>query len=89
MTVTVPLLAAPPALCTVIAYVAPLCPAVKVPACVFVRVRSGPVLPVLIVVTSLAVLLLGLTSPPPDTLAVFVSVGGGLAAMSTVSVSGG
>ena len=75
VTRTVPLLGAPPWLVTVIVYVAPVCPWKKLPVWVFVTVRSGPaVMPV----TSVAVLLAGLTSPPPETVAVFVSDAGAL-----------
>jgi hypothetical protein len=41
------------------------------------------------VVESLAVLLAGLTSPPPETLAMLVTVAGALADMLTVTVMGG
>src|SRR5579859_1681058 len=44
---------------------------------------------VLIVVTSLAVLLAGLTSPPPETVAVLVTLAGALAATFTVNVIAG
>src|SRR3989442_9353858 len=86
LTVTVPLLTAPPALLTLIVYVAPTWPALKLPAWVLVRARSGPVL---IAVASLAVFFAPLTSPPPDTLAVLVTLAGGPAATFTVRVSGG
>src|SRR5207249_413059 len=71
VTVTAPLLAPSPLLCTVILYVAPVCPCVKFPLCVFVIVKSGNCM---IVVVSFAVLLPVLISPPPDTLAVLVTL---------------
>jgi hypothetical protein len=43
----------------------------------------------LIVVESLAVLLAGFASPPPETVAVLVTVAGALADTVTVTVSGG
>ena len=86
MTVIAPLVAAVPELVTVIVYVAPVWPCVKLPVCVFVIVRSGPPT---IVATSVAVLLVVLLSPPPETVAVLVTLAGAVAATVTVSVSAG
>ncbi len=70
LTVTVPLVGAPPALLTVSVYV-PFCPCVKLPLCVLAIVTSATPL---IVVGSLELLLPALLSPPPETVAVFVKL---------------
>src|SRR5262245_57543770 len=82
-TVTVPAVAPAPVFVTVKEYVAPVCPRVNTPTCVFVTVRSGsdP-----IGVTSDAVLLRMLASPPPVTVAVFVTLAGAVADAFTVNV---
>ena len=71
------LVAAVPELVTVIVYVAPVWPCVKLPVCAFAIVRSGPPT---IVATSVAVSLVVLLSPPPETVAVLVTLAGALAA---------
>ena len=86
VTVTMPTDGGEPGLLTVIVKVAPICPCLKSPEWLFVTVRSGPGP---IVVMSSAVLLLVLTSPPPETIAVFVSVGGAAGATFTVRVIAG
>ncbi len=73
-------------LLTVIVYVAPVCPWVKLPVWVFVTVRSGAVADT--VVESVAVSLLVLVSPPPLTLTLLTSGLPALAATLTVSVMG-
>jgi len=85
-TVTVPLVGPGPTLLTVIVYVAPVCPCVKLPVCVLFTVRSATCV---IVVGSLAVSLAVLISPPPDTLAVLVTDEGALLATFTVRVMAG
>src|SRR5437899_2668065 len=67
---------------------APLWPCVKFPEWVFAIVRSGDKV-VRIVVGSFAVLLPVLVSPPPETVAVLVTVTGALLATLTVRVMGG
>ena len=62
-------------------------PAVKLPLWVLVIVRSGTAVEV-IVVGSLAESLLVLLSPPPDTVAVLVTLDGALLAMLTFKVIG-
>jgi hypothetical protein len=59
---------------------------VKLPACVFPTVTSGSPL---IVVTSLALLFVVLLSPPPLTVAVFVTLAGAVLATFTVNVIAG
>src|SRR3989304_4174537 len=86
VTVTAPLVGPEPLLVTVMAYVAPVCPWVKLPVWVLVMVRSGNWL---IVVGSLAELLVVFVSPPPDTVAVLVTLAGGLLSTLTVSVMDG
>jgi hypothetical protein len=61
---------------------------VKFPACAFVIVRSGAE-PATIVVGFVAVSFDVLVSPPPATVAVFVTLAGALLATFTVSVSTG
>src|SRR5262245_9533428 len=85
VTVTAPLVGPVPMFDTVSVYV-PVCPRVKLPACDFVILRSGSCV---IAVTSLAALLAALTSPPPETLAVFVTLAGAVAATWTVMGIGG
>ena len=68
---------------------APVCPCVKLPVCVLVMVRSGVPPAALIVVISFAVSLVVLVSPPPDTVAVLVTLAGAFAATLTVSVIAG
>ena len=58
----------------------------KLPVCALSMVRSEPAP---IVVRSAAVLFVVLVSPPPETVAVFVTLAGALLATATVSVSGG
>ena len=84
---TCPVVAAVPALLTVMVYV-PVCPRVKFPVCVFVIVRSGKE-GATVVVGSLAVSLAVFVSPPPDTVAVFVTLAGAFDATFTVSVMAG
>src|SRR6185295_14300996 len=87
LTVTVPDVAPAPELVTVIAYVAPVWPCVKLPECVLLIVRSATT--ALIVVMSLLLSLAVLVSPPPDTVAVLVTLLGALPATFTVSVIAG
>src|SRR5438445_769798 len=68
VTVAVPLVGPVPTLLAVMVYVAAVCPCVKFPVWVLVILKSG-VRAVLIVVVSLAVSLLVLASPPPETVA--------------------
>src|SRR5205085_5892089 len=68
---TMPLDARPPAFFTVRLYVRPLSPCVKLPVCAEKTTRS---ITGLTVVASLAVLLAVLSSPPPVTVALFVTV---------------
>src|SRR5271166_6087054 len=84
-TVTAAVVGPVPLLVTVIVYVAPVCPWVKLPVCDLVTVRSGNCT---IVVGSVAVSLDVLVSPPPDTVAVFVTLAGALDAAFTVTVRG-
>ena len=86
--VTVPVVEAVPLFLTVIVYVAPVCPWLKLPVCVLVTVRSGAV-GTTTVVGSLAVLLVVLVSPPPETVAVLVTEEGALPATVTVRVIAG
>ena len=88
VTVTVPEVAAPPLLVTVIVYEAPVCPWMKLPGWLLDMVRSGTGAAV-ITVTSLAVSLDVLVSPPPETVAVFVTEAGALLATFTVNVIAG
>src|SRR5207244_1963471 len=60
------------------------CPCVGVPECVLVIARSD--VSWVTVVGSVAVLLPGVVSPPPDTMAVLIKDGAALAATSTVTV---
>src|SRR3989304_2004232 len=81
ITVTVSLVAPEPTLLTASVLVAPVCPWVKFPLCALLMVRSGNWL---IVVGSLAELLVVFVSPPPDTVAVLVTLEGALEATFTV-----
>ena len=77
VTVTVPLDGEVPTFNTVTRYVN-VCPGTTVLGlCVFVMVRSIPGAGAAMTVGSVAVLLVELESPPPDTTAVFVTVPGG------------
>ena len=86
VTVTVPVVEAKPPLDTMIAYVAPVWPWLKLPVWVLVMVRSG-IWPM--VVRSLAVSFEVLNSPPPETVAVFVMIDEALLATLTVRVIDG
>src|SRR3972149_6323899 len=86
VTVTAPLVGPEPLLVTVMAYVAPVCPWVKLPVWVLVMVRSGNWMTV---VGSFAVSLPVLVSPPPETGAGLVTLAGALVATLTVSVMDG
>jgi hypothetical protein len=89
-TVTVPDVGPDPPLLTVRVYVAPVWPCVKLPLCVFVRVRSGRRgAEDVTVVASEAVLLAVFASPPPETVAVLVTPDGALVATVTVTVMAG
>ena len=79
----VPLLAPVPLLVTVIVYVAPVWPCVKLPVWDFAIVRSGSCVTV---VGSVALLLLELVSPPPDTETELVTLEAAFPATSTVNV---
>jgi len=84
VTVTVPLVG--PAFApfeTVTVYVAPCCPCVKFPVCVFVMLSNGTRM---IVVESVAV---ALADPPPDTVTEFTCGDVALAATFTVTVIAG
>src|SRR2546427_177518 len=78
--VTVPEVAVPPLSATAIVYVAPLWPWTKLPEWLLVMVRSGGGL---MLVTSLAVSLAVLVSPPPETVAALVTEAGALPAPFT------
>jgi hypothetical protein len=80
---TVPEVGEPPLFFAVIVYVAPVWPCVKLPEWLFVIVRSGGVL---MVVVSLAVSLPVFVSPPPDTVALLVTEAGAFDATFTVRV---
>ena len=84
--VTVPEVAEPPLFVTVIVYAAPVWPCVKFPEWLLLIVRSGGALDALIVVTSVAVSFAVFVSPPPDTVAAFVTELGALLATLTVRV---
>ena len=86
VTVTVPVVEADPLLLTVIVYVAPVCPCVKLPVWVFVIARSGTAI---VAVGSLTVSFEVLFSPPPETIAVLVTTVGALVATLTVRVIAG
>ena len=86
ITVTVLEVAAPPLFVAVIVYAAPVCPWLKLPEWLLDMVRSGGEA---IVVTSLAVSLDVLVSPPPETVTVFVTEAGALLATFTVNVIAG
>src|SRR5689334_1792583 len=77
------------ALLTVIVYVAPTWPWVKLPAWLFVIDRSAGVAAGLTIVESIAVLFAAVTSPPPLTLALFTCGEVAFAATFTVSVIAG
>src|SRR5437773_11423507 len=81
--VIVPLVGLPPLLVTTMLYVAPVCPTLKLPLWLLLMVRSGGVL---IVVRLLAVLFAVFVSPPPETVAVFVTLAGASLATFTVNV---
>src|SRR5439155_269500 len=81
VTVIVPLVAVPPLLVTTMLYVAPVWPTLKLTLWLLVMVRSGGVL---IVVGSVAVLFAVFVSPPPETVAVLVTLAG--ASLATFSV---
>ena len=88
-TVTVPVLARFPKLMALMVYVAPVSPwknePLITPACCFETIMSGAK----IVVGSLAVLFATFTSPPPETVAEFVTNEGAFAATFTVKVIAG
>jgi hypothetical protein len=84
VTVTVPEVTAVPTFVAVIVY-EPVPPAVKLPVCDFVIVKSGAETEVGSEALSLAVF----TSPPPATVAIFVTLAGAFAATDTVSVRAG
>src|SRR5207249_4962096 len=86
LTVTVPAVVPAPTLFTVIVYVSAASPCLKFPVWVLLRVRSATWV---MVVGSLALSLAALTSPPPATLAVLVTLAGALLATLTVRVSAG
>ena len=90
VTVTVPLDGEVPTFNTVTRYVN-VCPGTTVfGLCVFVMVRSIPGAGAAMTVGSVAVLLVELESPPPDTTAVFVTVpDGALGPTLVVTVIGG
>src|SRR5947207_3069921 len=86
VTVTVPTVAAGPILLTVTVYGSALSPCLKLPLWLSARVKSATWM---IDVGSLALLLAVLTSPPPATLAVLVTLAGAVGATLTLSVSAG
>jgi hypothetical protein len=86
VTVTAPLVGEVPALLAAIVYVAPFWPCEKFPLCDFEIVKSGGPLTV---VTSDEVSLEVLVSPPPDTVALSVTLAAALDATLTVTVMGG
>ena len=83
---TVPLVAPAPELVTVMAYVSPASPCWKLPESAILTVRSGGGS---IVTVSVAVSLEVLVSPPPETVAVLVTLPEVVEATSTVSVNVG
>jgi hypothetical protein len=83
VTVTIPLVAPAPLLRTTSVYIAPVCSKVKMPVCDFVIARSETGA---IGVRSVAPLLVGVLSPPPLTVAEFVTFAGAVGATLTVSV---
>src|SRR5215470_3261908 len=85
VTVTAPLVGPVPTLLTLTAYVAPVCPCVKLPLCDF-AIASFGVSAGLMVVGSLALSLLVLVSPPPETLAALVTEAAAFPATFTVKV---
>ena len=85
VTLTVPVVATPPLLVTLMVYVAPVCPCVKFPMCVFVIVKSAGARAET-VVASFALSFEVLLSPPPETVAVFVIEAAAFAATLTVKV---
>jgi hypothetical protein len=87
VTVTAPTVGPPPTLLTVMVYVSAASPWRNVPECVLAIVRSAAA--GAIGVTSDAELLAVLTSPPPATVAVLVTLTGALAATLTVNVNAG
>ncbi len=80
-----PLVGTAPLFVTVMVYVA-VWPCMKLPVWVFVMVKSGARA---MGVITVAVLLAALRSPPPPTVATFVTDGGALLATLTVNVIGG
>ena len=86
VTVTLPLVGELPTFVTLSVKVIN-CPLMTTPPlCAFVSVRSGPDAGAVMTVGSVAVLLPGFVSPPPDTTAVFVTVPGATLA-PTVAVT--
>ena len=85
-TVMVPVVGPEPPFETVMVYVSPISPCLKMTEWVFVIVRSAARITVVISpVESFAVLI----SPPPETTAVLVTLGGALLATFTVTIRAG